>query len=136
MAVDPDVRRFRPVWPDLATLPKGELRFVYDRLTDTLFADFYASVRPTATEPLDVGDRDYLFVRVDPETSEVVGLQIEDFRSYALAIHPDFVTAFELAELRGFNDLEAARLRRRARGRAQGQADGIAFIAAVERASA
>ena len=40
--------------------------------------------RPAAGVPLDQGDRDYVYARVDPET-DADGLQIEHFLSCAIA---------------------------------------------------
>ena len=83
MAVASDAQRSAPKWPELNSLPKGAMRFDDDRLSDTLFVNFYGEPRPASSEPIHVGDHDYLYVRVDPLSSEVVGLQIETFLAYA-----------------------------------------------------
>lgn len=136
MAVVSEVPRFVPRWPDLEDLPKGKLRFVYDRLSDTLFVDFYGEARPASSEPLDEGDRDYLFVRVDPHTDEVVGLQIETFRAYALKRHPYLVEALDIADLQGFSDIEAADIRRWAHEQVHEAMDDLGLIGALERLGA
>lgn len=136
MAVDHDTRPFRPTWPAIERLPEQQIRFSYDRPTDTLFVDFYGRARPASSEPLDVGDRDYLFVRVDPLTQEVVGLQIEEFLAYAVDRHPAFVAALAIADLDDLDAAEAAELRRWARERARHSVDAHALIASVERLSA
>lgn len=126
-----------PRWPEREDLPKGQVRFVYDRQSDTLFVHFYGEARPASSEPLDnLGDRDYAFLRVDPITDEVVGIQIETFLSYAILQHPDFVEALTIAELHGYNDIEATGLRRWAGERRHGEADAYAFISLVERLGA
>ena len=97
----PDVQRFKPRWPDLTSVPSDQVRLTYDRPTDTLFVDFYGEARAAASVPLDRGDRDYLYVRVDPETDEVVGLQIEHFLSYAIEQHPELGSALDAMTLAG-----------------------------------
>ena len=131
-----DAWTVHPIWPERGDLRQDQLRFVYDRLADTLYVDFDGHARPAVSVPLDQGDRDYLYLRVDPETHRVVGLHIEAFLAYAVAQHPEFIEALEIAELRGFDDLEAAELQRRAREQARERADAVALIAAVERLSA
>lgn len=90
---------FNPTWPDPSSLSANQVRFTYDRPTDTLFVDFYGDTRPAASVPLDRGDRDYLFLRVDPETDAVVGLQIEHFLSYAVIQLPELARALDVASL-------------------------------------
>ena len=96
-----NTQTFDPNWPQ--TLSADRVRFTYDRPTDTLFVDFYGEALPAASIPLDRGDRDYLFLRIDPETDAVVGLQIEHFLSYAIHRHPELVGALELATLVGID---------------------------------
>jgi hypothetical protein len=136
MAVASEARPFDPKWPEIESLPKGQVRFTYDGRLDTLFVNFYGKARPAASEPLDVGERDYLFVRVDPLSQEVVGLQIEDFLSYAVGLYPGWVEAIEIADLRGYDDIAAANLRRWARAKSQGQTDAYALISDIERMGA
>jgi hypothetical protein len=90
---------FNPTWPELSSLSANHIRFTYDRPTDTLFVDFYGDARPAASVALERGNRDYLFLRVDPETDAVVGLQIEHFLSYAVMQHPELALALDVASL-------------------------------------
>ena len=69
---NPNIQTFKPRWPDLMSLPLDQVRLTYDWPSDTLFVDFYGEARPAASVPLDRGDRDYIFARVDPETDAVV----------------------------------------------------------------
>jgi hypothetical protein len=92
-------RAFKPTWPDPSSLSANQMWFTYDRPTDTLFVDFYGDARPAASVQLDRGDRDYLFLRVDPETEAVVGLQIEHFLSYAVTQLPELARALDVASL-------------------------------------
>jgi hypothetical protein len=104
----PSAQTINPRWPDLTALPSDQVRLTYDRPTDTLFVDFYGEVRPAASIPLDRGDRDYVYLRVDPETDAVVGLQIEHFLSYAIKQHPELGGALDTMTLVGISrdDLE------------------------------
>ncbi|MFN8593500.1 MAG: hypothetical protein U0031_18735 [Thermomicrobiales bacterium] len=95
----PDIQTFSPRWPDFRLLPPQEMRLTYDRPSDTLFVDFSGEARAAASVPLDRGDRDYLFLRVDPETEAVVGMQIEHFLSYAIARHPELRAALDVAQI-------------------------------------
>jgi hypothetical protein len=99
---------------DPGTLPPGGLRVAYVRPTDTLFVDFYGRALPAAAVPLDGGGRDYLSLRVEPKTRRVVGLQIEAFLAHAVHQHPGLLGLLAVAELHGFDNREAADLRRRA----------------------
>lgn len=133
MAVEHDARAVQPKWPLIDHLPPRQIRFGYDRRTDTLFVDFYGRASPASGEPLDVGDRDYLFLRVDPVTQAVVGHQIENFLADAVEQHREFVAALRIAQPDDLDDAEAAELRRWARDRSGEPVDAPALIASVER---
>ena len=130
MAVASDAPRFAPKWPE--NLPPGQVRSTYDRVSDTLFVNFYGEARPASSEPVDLGGRDYVFVRVDPLTGEVVGLQIESFLAYAVKQHPDWIEALAISDLHGFNDIEAVSLRRRALELAGEHAGAFGLVRDVE----
>ena len=98
-----NAQTFHPKWPARSSLPAQQVRFTYDRPTDTLFVDFYGEARPAASIPLDRGDRDYLFLRIEPTSQAVVGLQIEHFLSYAVARHPELADALDFAALVGID---------------------------------
>lgn len=72
------LRTFRPRWPDRGTVDPERVGFAYDRPSDTLFIDFSGRPRPAASVPADArfGMVD-IYLRVDPVSEEVVGLQIE-----------------------------------------------------------
>jgi hypothetical protein len=113
---NPDIQTFKPRWPDLTSLPLDQVRLTYDRPSDTFFVDFYGESRPAASVPLDRGDRDYLYARVDPETDAVVGLQIEHFLSYAIERHPELVDVLETSTLVGIGRDDLDRIARRHSG--------------------
>ncbi len=100
---NPNIQMFKPRWPNLTSLPLDQVRLTYDQPSDTLFVDFYGEAPPAASVPLDHGDRDYLYARVDPETNAVVGLQIEHFLSYAIEQHPELADALDTATLVGIS---------------------------------
>lgn len=66
----------------------GRKRLSYDRLSDTLFLEFYDKPRPAISVPAEDGDRDYFYFRLDPKTDETVGVQIEAFLAYAVGHDP------------------------------------------------
>lgn len=122
--------------PEAGKLSTERIRFVYDRFADTLDVDFYGDPRPAVSVAVDHGDRDYLYLRVDPTTREVVGVQIEAFLAYAIKRTPDLLPALAVAELHGYNVLEAARIRRRAEAVLHGQWDAASFVAGIGRMTA
>lgn len=105
-----DIQSFSPRWPTIGSLPMEQIRYAYDRPSDTLFVDFYGEARSAASVPLDLGDRDYFFVRVDVESQEVVGLQIESFLTYAIRLHPELLNALRFATLEGIGQDELSKL--------------------------
>lgn len=105
--------RFALTLPEPAGLDLERIAWSYRRDSDTLLVDLYGRGRPALSVPLDVGERDYLFVRVDVKTDEVVGLQIEDFLAYAVIQHPELVDALTIAELDGIDAADVDALRRR-----------------------
>lgn len=130
-----NIQTFTPTWPDFASLSINQVRFTYDGPTDTLFVDFFGETRPAASVPLDRGDRDYLYMRVDPETDAIVGLQIEHFRSYAIGQHPDLAEALDIAQLVGIDRRVRDRILSSRSGRATGSVPGK-LIDALQRLSA
>ena len=136
MAVGVGARAFEPRLPDLKDLRMDRLRCVYERAIDTMFVDFYGRPRPASSEPLDTGDRDYIFVRIDPKPEEVVGLQIEDFLSYAVVRNPVFLELLGIAELRGVGEPEASELRHRGLMQSRAAEDPTFFMAALQRVGA
>ena len=68
-------RAIVPKVPTLDELDEAEIALDYDRATDTLAVTFTGSSRPAITHYAD----DDTIYRLDPETAEVIGLEIEDF---------------------------------------------------------
>ncbi len=120
-----------PHFPNPFTIDWQRARIVYDRPSDELLVYFDGVARAAASIALDVGDRDFIYARVDPATGETVGMQIDGFLTYAVRRYPAFVAFLAHAELRGYNELAAANLRRWAREQTHDQADDDAMIAAM-----
>ncbi len=99
--IDPGAPDFSPQWPERTDLDIAQVAFTYDAASDTLFIDFYGPGRPAASVPSEDDDRDDVYLRVDPATAAVVGLQIEHFLSAFVLDRPDYLDALELADLHG-----------------------------------
>lgn len=65
---------------DLESLDFSKVVFRYDEPSDTLMIHLYGERRPG----ISVIAVDHTYVRVDPHSQQVVGLQIEDFLSRVL----------------------------------------------------
>lgn len=83
----------KPRMPRVEDLDPERLAFSYDDETDTLFVHFYGEPLPAVS----VEVQDDAFVRVDPVTEEVVGLQIEAFLTRAVLEHPSLLKTAEIA---------------------------------------
>jgi hypothetical protein len=125
---DPDIQTFAPSWPALESLPMEQIRLTYDRPSNTLFVDFFGRALPAASIPVELGDRDYYYLRVDVETDEVVGLQIESFLTYALAQHPGLADVLAFAELVGTDRGSPTEIERLAAGVNPNHRDRAAVI--------
>lgn len=86
----------------------------YDRASDTLMVHLFgrgrAAVSVPSPRPL---TRDFVFLRIDPETDELVGVQIEDFLRLYVVDHPEMLHLLERAELRGITHEEVNRIQDR-----------------------
>ncbi len=96
-------------WPAPSDVDLRDVVLSYDRHSDTLFVHLFGRGRPAVSDL--VGDSWYLLV--DPQTLEVVGLQIEDFLARAVAEAPPLVDLLDLSELRGITPAEVRRERHR-----------------------
>lgn len=68
-------RSFRPRIPGHGAFDPIAATYSYDRSSDTLMIHFLGGPRPAVC--LDAGP--HLYLRVDPHSKEIVGLQIEHF---------------------------------------------------------
>ena len=102
---------------DLAKLKDLDLRravISYDRASDTLIVHLYGRGRPAVSVPSPRPlARDFVFLRLDPKTDELVGIQVEDVLRLYAADHPEVLDLLERAELRGITREELARIRER-----------------------
>ena len=83
--------------PKLDQLDARSVDVSYDAPSDTLLVHLFGREAPSVA----VYDGDYWFWLVNPDTEEVVGVQVEEFLSSAVVDHPYLVQALEFAELRG-----------------------------------
>ncbi len=113
----PDLMTLIPAFPDPITVDWKHAWIVYDRVSDQLLVYFGGVAREAVSIAIDTGDRDYFFARVDPNTGETVGLQIDGLLVYGIVQNPDLVAFLALAELRGYDDMAAANLHRWAQER-------------------
>lgn len=79
---------------DLKTMENLKtFEIVYNNVEDILFA------RPGVPRPATSFDWDgEIWVRIDPVTGEIVGLEIDDFESVFLKKHPDLAKAWQEAK--------------------------------------
>lgn len=101
-----------PLWLPTEAMDPDRFVVTYDRLSDTMYVHFFDRSPPAVSFPLNTGESDYLYLRGDVETGQVVGFQIEDFLSYAVDRHPGLVDLLDMAELRGITPAEVAEVRR------------------------
>ena len=110
---DTQLRTFHPRWPVRSAIDPERVRFSYWQEVDTLMVDFTGRNSPAISVPLDLDrEHDYLYLRLDPVTEEVVGLQIEDFLNFTIHRHSDFLDMLDLATLHGITPAEIAEFRR------------------------
>jgi hypothetical protein len=88
-------RSFDPKPPRLASVDLHQWQFNYDPRSDTLMVSFTGHPRPAISVVVD----DHLFYRVDADTEEVVGYQIEDFLGEVVYEHPSMLTVAEAAKI-------------------------------------
>lgn len=96
-------------WPDLAEVEASQVVLSYDHESDTLFINFFGRGRNTVSDLAG----DYWYLMVDPGTSTVIGLQIEEFLSRAVQDVPPLVRLLDLSELHGITPADVSRVRHR-----------------------
>jgi len=99
-------RSLHPKLPDLAALDGSRFALEFDRLSDTLYWDFYGEPRAAIAVPV----TDHVLYSVDPETEAVVGFQIEGFLARFVYEAPALL---DLADRLGLTPSEVAGVRDR-----------------------
>jgi hypothetical protein len=84
-------------WPDATQLDPAEMLLSYDQRADMLSVAFGGKVRPAFNESLDEGPADYVMLRLDFDTEEVVGIEVEVVNRRALREHPTWRKVVEAA---------------------------------------
>ncbi len=90
-----ELLRLRPKPFSPGAIDWRETIFHYDEESDTLMLSFYTPVRPAVT--VEFGET--VAYRVDPETQEVVGLQVDAFLTQYVYDHPEALLVAEVAEV-------------------------------------
>lgn len=87
--------------------------FSYDDLADTLMVYFYGKPEPAISVPVEGSP--YFYLRVDPESGEILGLQIEAFATKFIQEHPEFVDFIDTLDIpeRAFEAIDRSDVRRR-----------------------
>lgn len=115
----------RPTMPELKALDVARMRFEYDRLSDTLYWDFYGDPRDAVSFPL----TDHLLYSVDAETWTVTGYQFDAFLARVIYDVPLFL---EFADAIGLTDDEVRAVRDRLDPDARRRTALHALLAEVE----
>lgn len=100
----------KPLSWDTVDLEKVVIR--YDRPSDTLLVHLFGRGRSSISVPIDR----YLYVMVDPDTEEIIGIHIEGFLTQAVKEHPRNIDILDYAELRGMTPGEVRALQRETLG--------------------
>src|SRR3712207_3966934 len=103
--IDPKPFRWDAVDPNKAVLS-------YDRPSDTLLVHLAGRGRPSISVPVDR----YLYVMVDPDTEEVIGIHIEGFLAQAVKEHPRQIDILDYGALRGITSGEVRALQTKTLG--------------------
>jgi hypothetical protein len=84
-----------PIWPLLEEIDPEQVVFQYDDEDDLLKVHFFGSARPALSV---LSDR-YGYLRVDPETSTVVGIYIEQYLNKAVLEAPRLLYLASVTEI-------------------------------------
>ncbi len=123
-----DVRQWRMAQIDPDTWENVKPAAYYQRSLDTLIIHLFGEARPSVG--FLVGD--YVTVRIDPETDEPSGFEINHFLSEAVVAQPELVAFVELRSI-GFSRRDLIRVRWQLR-REEHERESLGTI--IERASA
>jgi hypothetical protein len=92
----------------IARIDPSTVVFSYDFDSDTLMIHLAGRGRPGVSLPVAQG----WMLRLDRETDELIGVQIEGVLARAARAHPKLLGVLDLAELRGITPDEIDRVRR------------------------
>jgi hypothetical protein len=101
-----EMRTLNPRLPNFRDLDWRRFSLDLDRLSDTLYWDFYGEPRPSVSFPLN----DHVLLSVDPESEAVVGFQLDGFLAHLVYEVPAFL---ELSDLIGLSPDEVRDIRER-----------------------
>jgi hypothetical protein len=105
---EPVLRQIHPKPFHWDAIDPEKITISYDRPSDTLLVHLFGRGRPSISVPIDR----YLYVMVDPDTEDVIGIHIEGFLAQAVPEHPQQIAILDFAELRGMTPGEVRALQR------------------------
>ena len=88
-----ELQTFNPKLPRTEDVDPLNVLLRFDRVSDTLHVHLFGKAQPAVS--VDVGP--HLYLRIDVETEEMVGFQIDHFLYRVVKDHPAFLEAAELA---------------------------------------
>jgi hypothetical protein len=105
---EPVLRHFDPKPVNWRAVNAQRIVISYDRPSDTLLVHLFGRGRSSVSVPVDR----YLYVMVDPDTEETIGIHIEGFIGQAVKEHPRQIDILDYAELRGMTPGEVRAMQR------------------------
>jgi hypothetical protein len=105
---EPVLREFHPKPVRLEAVDPERVDIRYDLPSDTLIMHLFGRGRGSVSVPIDR----YLYVMVDPDTEEIIGIHIEGFLAQAVKEHPRHIDLLDFAELRGLTPADVRELQR------------------------
>ncbi len=100
-----------PQFPKLAELDPQQITVTYDSVSDTLMLHFYGPGRPAISveaQSINPNADEHMYLRVDVETQQVIGVQVEAFLRAVVRRDP---SQLELLEFAGMHPTEVQKLR-------------------------
>lgn len=98
--------------PDVRGSDLHRAVFNYDRPSDILLFYPYGKERPAVA----AGGADNVYVLIDPDSEEFLGIQIDDFLSRAVKDRPSWFDVLDVAELQGMTIADVRDARQHALG--------------------
>lgn len=102
----PEAYVYHPRIPDRQHIKPESIAIDYDDAIDALYVHFSGQAEPGISIDID----DDVYLRIDPTSEKVVGLQVETFLARAVIEHPSLLI---LAEAAGIPDARLAEVRGR-----------------------
>lgn len=117
-----------PTFPNMQEFDPKQVHLTYDRKSDTLMIHFYGLKRPAiSVEARSIFPRadEHLYLRVDLDTQEVIGAQVEAFVRAVVRQDPSLL---DLLELAGVKPDDVQKIREQIAPEARKQAALLSFF--------